>query len=147
EVAKERVQERGRRRRRLVLGFRHLSAETHMPQPVNVFLISSQNLRLLENTQSQPAPATSAQPVSFQRGWGCCQSCAGLVYSGFPDPGACAAGGKHATGASASYAIQFGQGGAGMQARWRWCRKCQGMVFAGNPDPGACPTGGKHDTA
>jgi hypothetical protein len=69
-----------------------------------------------------------------------------LVYTGNPDLGACSGGGKHTTGASASYAIRFGQGGPGMQALWRWCLKCQGMVFAGNPDPGACPAGSKHDT-
>jgi len=109
----------------------------------NSTVLASSFLRFRAVAVAPGTAPTQPPPVTFQQGWRCCGGCRGLVYADGPDPGPCVAGGRHATGASATYALQFGDGGPGMQAGWRWCQKCQGMTFSGAP--GICPAGGPHD--
>src|SRR5512146_924143 len=58
-------------------------------------------------------------PLQLQSGWRWCQKCQGFFFSGNPDQGACAAGGRHDASGSTGYLMASGGDGQGMQTGWR----------------------------
>lgn len=118
------------------------TAEESEPFRLNPVFISLGLPRSAFTTQVGGEPATPP-PGTVQDGWRLCRRCQGMVYGNDSTPGRCPAGGGHVTGGG--YALQCGDGVAGMEAGWRRCGKCQGLAFAGGT-AGACPAGGKHET-
>ena len=68
----------------------------------NSTILASSFLRFRAVAVAPGTAPTQPPPVTFQQGWRCCGGCRGLVYADGPDPGPCVAGGRHATGASAT---------------------------------------------
>jgi hypothetical protein len=79
-----------------------------------------------------------------QRDWRYCGKCQGMFFDGYPQKGACPAGGGHqAIGLNFILPHDVGETQTA-QRNWRYCGKCQGMFFDGYPQKGACPAGGGH---
>lgn len=80
----------------------------------------------------------------WEDGFVWCSKCQGLVYDEDP-AGACAAGGRHETSDSESYALAVDDDEYEGEGGFRWCAKCQ-CIYKGGPSAGRCAaTGGAHD--
>jgi hypothetical protein len=82
-----------------------------------------------------------------QQDWRFCHKCSAMFFDGFPDKGACPAGGGHEA-AGFNFALPRDQPeNPNAQGAWRFCRKCNEMFFDGFPDKGVCARGGGHEAA
>lgn len=85
--------------------------------------------------------------MATQRDWRFCHRCNALFFDGFPDKGACAAGGGHvAMGLNFDVPHDVPET-ENAQGAWRFCHKCCSMFFDGSPDKGTCARGGGHEAA
>ncbi|TCZ53400.1 hypothetical protein EXY23_24715 [Roseicella aquatilis] len=120
------------------------TAEESVPFRLNPAFISLGLPRSAFATQVGGEPAVQAAGT-LQDGWRQCRRCLGMVFTREATPGRCSAGGDHQT-VGLGVALQFGEGGDGMEAGWRHCAKCHGLAFTGGA-PGPCPAGGQHEAA
>ena len=95
-----------------------------------------------DGTRSLHYRLLPAGPTS-QSEWTSCSRCRSVFYNGL---GACPAGQRHETSASADYFLAGNIAWSPGQSGWRWCSKCYGMGFTDpSRQPGVCAAGGRHD--
>ena len=91
-------------------------------------------LHPLNFTPSYEVPETP----TAQAAWRYCNKCHAMFFDGYPDKGACPAGGGHkAIGYVFVLPYNVPETPAA-QAGWRYCGRCHAMFFDGSPDKGLC---------
>jgi hypothetical protein len=112
---------------RCAAGRAHVAEETHTAQGNNYLI-------------SYDVPESS----NAQGGWRNCHKCQAMFFDGYPNKGACPAGGGHgAAGFVFVLAHDVPEKGLS-QKEWRYCGKCHALFNNGTQNKGRCAAGGVH---
>lgn len=108
-------------------------------------ILGSASVMALQTFGAIPALAQAGE----QKNWRYCGKYHEMFFDGYPDKGACPAGGGHAA-IGFMFSIEYNARrtqeipGRHRQYDWRFCNKCDALFYDGYSDKGVCPRGGGH---
>jgi hypothetical protein len=92
-------------------------------------------------------PYGGSPTQNAQDNWRFCRKCQAMFFNGYPNKGACPAGGTHKA-AGYNFVLPHDVSPTSItQEEWRFCGKCQVMFYNGYDNTGACAAGGSHEGA